>query len=474
MYLFPQALFALECKNYWKEHSIQEYLYNAETHSHITDRGNEGYETFYTPLQRDQCEKEWTVFIYMNADNDLTLSSYADIHEMEEIGSSVSVDILVYHDSNDETGSRYLHIAKNSFGKKRVRPNDFLGFSDREIFSPIAFWLPEKDSDDMGVFEDFIRWGLKKYPSAHTAIILWGHGMGWKSETIPQLKNSLEKLRQPSQKRFDILGMDACLMMMAEVAYELKNQARFLIGSASSEGTMGWPYTTILRHIVRSPYGKEKNNILGEGIDSAYQWAKAIPTLYAQSYSGSPFSSQEKDTKALMVSIHAEDLGTTLAESLNDVGRELIYYMNEGDPATQRQRFHEVQSILKKIFVFSGVSQDLYHFTVLINNILAMHRRNHFSDSQSAKKLQIAIDHLQNIIANHMVIGRGTSPHYFEVMSLGVTKGISIWLPPSNEEFKIFSTGFESSQLYHDAPEWKKFNKYIHSKEPFDDIQRIR
>lgn len=47
------------------------------------------------PPLRHQYLKEWTVIVYMIADNDLDYFSDTDINEMEEVGSNNEVDFIV-------------------------------------------------------------------------------------------------------------------------------------------------------------------------------------------------------------------------------------------------------------------------------------------------------------------------------------------------------------------------------------------
>lgn len=51
----------------------------------------------------------------------------------------------------------------------------------------------------------------------------------------------------------DVVGMDACLMTMLEVAYQLRDHARILVGSEEIEPGVGWPYTPILGDLVARP-----------------------------------------------------------------------------------------------------------------------------------------------------------------------------------------------------------------------------
>lgn len=462
--------------------------------------------------------KEWAVFIYMNADNDLTLSSYADIAEMENIGSSPSVDIIVYHDSNEESGSRYLHVAKNpslkkgDIRKKRLRPRDFIHFRDRDILSPLVNWLPETDSGNIETFQSFLQWGLEHYPAKHIAVILWSHGMGWGATvgdeydftinkttgdlydplktlrhfsslskslppssggisfdgsdsriTIPQLRKALSNLRMlhRHQKPFDILGADACLMQMLEVAFELKDEARFIIGSQASQSNLGWPYTTLLRELVRHPLSKKANETFGEGIDAAYQWAKKIPELYQKSYSGTSNASQGNHPKAVMTTLISAELSLAFPHLLNDFGDALTDFLKN---KKEGFRYDQLRSIIGKTFSFSGLSQDLYHFTLLVQEWIR--------EQNDVVQLQELTSLLQHWLGR-ATLSRGVSKYYEDIQNSGAIKSVSIWLPASNQEFRKMFPEFKRSRLYRDASHptnlggWARFNEYIHERDGF-------
>jgi len=62
------------------------------------------------------------------------------------------------------------------------------------------------------------------------------------------LARAHEWLRRP----VDLVGMDACLMTMLEVAYQLREHARILVGSETVEPGPGWPHDRILGELTAS------------------------------------------------------------------------------------------------------------------------------------------------------------------------------------------------------------------------------
>ena len=53
--------------------------------------------------------------------------------------------------------------------------------------------------------------------------------------------------------KIDIIGFDACLMGMMEVAYQLKEHAEIVVGSEELEPGKGWDYEAIVSYLVKYP-----------------------------------------------------------------------------------------------------------------------------------------------------------------------------------------------------------------------------
>ena len=75
-------------------------------------------------------------------------------------------------------------------------------------------------------------------------------------------------------KKIDLLGMDACLMNMVEVAYQLRDSVSYIVGSEIEEPFDGWPYTEILTYLTAKP------------TRDAATFAKEIVRRYVNSYQG--------------------------------------------------------------------------------------------------------------------------------------------------------------------------------------------
>jgi hypothetical protein len=101
----------------------------------------------------------------------------------------------------------------------------------------------------------------------HYVVILSGHGGGATGDflpdedphsalTIPQLGRILREAREAydaknkGQRSDIILGLDSCLMSMAEVAYEVRDSASYLVGAEGFVPNTGWPYHRVVEALA--------------------------------------------------------------------------------------------------------------------------------------------------------------------------------------------------------------------------------
>jgi hypothetical protein len=68
-----------------------------------------------------------------------------------------------------------------------------------------------------------------------------------------EMKKVLATAAKLVKRKVDILGMDACLMSMAEVGYQVRDSVAYTVGSEETEPLEGWPYDTILAELAKNP-----------------------------------------------------------------------------------------------------------------------------------------------------------------------------------------------------------------------------
>lgn len=205
--------------------------------------------------------KEWTVLVYLNADNDLFRFGHLNMAQMEKVGSTNDVNVVVQFDPETAGAptTRYF-VTKNA--------NPVPG----KITSQVLSTMPETDMGDAKTLSEFLAWGVKTYPAKKYAVIIWNHGNGWEGVsyddtprshlTMPELRSGLEFMNANiAQQRgvraggpqIDLLNFDACIMSTLEVAFELKNTAKVMVGSQFNEPGEGEDYTAFLTPMVAKP-----------------------------------------------------------------------------------------------------------------------------------------------------------------------------------------------------------------------------
>lgn len=205
-----------------------------------------------------KADKEWTVMVFINAKNNLEKYGLLDVNEMEKIGSSDKVNIVVEMgringystaDGDWKTTRRYYIQKDNDFSK---------------ITSPMLADLGKTDMGDWNSLVAFVKWAKMTYPAKKYALIVWNHGSGWDKAramdvtkgisyddethnhiTTPQLGWALRDMGG-----VDVYGSDACLMQMPEVTYEIKDYATYIVGSEETEPGDGYTYDRWLGPVV--------------------------------------------------------------------------------------------------------------------------------------------------------------------------------------------------------------------------------
>jgi len=225
---------------------------------------------------------EWTFMVYLDADNNLESAGVEDFNEMERVGSTEEVNVLVQMDrwetteSDDDTTNGDWKDCR----RFRVERDD-----DTAILnSPVLEEMGEANMGDPQVLIDFVRWGIANYPAENYAIVLWDHGGGYRGicwdDTVPgsdtydslelfEIRAALEDIYLfRGSERIELLGFDACLMAQIAVLYEVKDFTSVVDASGFNEPGDGWPYFEVLGPLVERPTMDEKE--LGALVADAY------------------------------------------------------------------------------------------------------------------------------------------------------------------------------------------------------------
>ncbi len=359
------------------------------------------------PAQQSQTVADWTVMVYLAADNNLEVAGLMDVNELEGVGSSPNVNIVAQIDRSAE----YVDYDGDWSEARRfyIQQDD----DSRVITSPVMQNLGEIDSGDANSVADFAIWGITNYPAQKYVLILWDHGGAWVSMSadedsgsdidLPELKGALDRIKtETGIDKLEVMGFDMCLMAQLEVFESVTPYARYSIASEENEPGAGWFYL-FLDELVKNPAmdGAQFGTL---AVDYFMYFLREVIGdedvygLAAVNLSKGAGVLSAIDQFEVAVAANPQAALSPVADARNNT----IGYGGFNDPQTQD--------------VWSSV--DLYRFAELLNGI-----------SGGADVQQAAQGIMQAV--NDFVV------HQDHVEALDGSHGLSIYFPRTRKAFKI-------------------------------------
>lgn len=303
--------------------------------------------------------RDWTIMVYLAGDNDLDSAGTVDLKEMKSVGSGEHIHVVAQFDragNRGQTQRYYLRrgtalaadvvqrLGETNMGDPRVL-EDFVSWASTTYPARrymLVLWNHGAGWDDANIFEGDVFSGAappvarKGQPvgpnrSARGATVrlsqaragmarvrraLFGstvekavgsRGIAYDDQARDfldnvELKRVMARITRRLGRKLDILAMDACLMSMLEVVYQLRDCAAVTLGSEETEPADGWPYDRVLRALSARP-----------SMDAA-ALGRAVVRHYLASYAGGDNVTQS-----------AVDLTrvTPLATAVHGLGRAL-------------------------------------------------------------------------------------------------------------------------------------------------------
>lgn len=175
--------------------------------------------------------RSWTFLLYLAGDNpDITAflddrSNLGAIHRLINAPSNPHVTVVIQYDG-DQPGDSARYI---------LRPGA----------APVRDDLAEQNMGDPQTLIDFVRWGRVQAPSDATYLAIANHGnaldgIAWDQSggannterlTPAELGQAILQVSEGGTRPIDVLHLDACLMGMTEIAYEVRGLVRQLVVS---------------------------------------------------------------------------------------------------------------------------------------------------------------------------------------------------------------------------------------------------
>ncbi|MEI6827997.1 MAG: clostripain-related cysteine peptidase [Desulfuromonadales bacterium] len=255
--------------------------------------------------------RNWTIMVYLAGDNNLDSAGVVDLKEMKSVGSSDKIAVLAQFDRAGNKGATTRYCLKNgtTLAKDAVQTLGETNMGDPKVLEEfvtwgvvnypadhylLVLWNHGAGWDDANLYQGDVFSGStppvsrKSQPVAIRGVTAGARPIAFAqaragisrtkralfSTTVAtavkqrgiafddqaqdfldnvELKKVMLAIKKKLKRKIDILGMDACLMSMMEVYYQMRDVAEFSVGSEESEPGEGWPYDRILTALAAKP-----------------------------------------------------------------------------------------------------------------------------------------------------------------------------------------------------------------------------
>ena len=198
--------------------------------------------------------KTTTLLVYM-CGTDLQEAGCEDLVEMAEVEAGDAINVVVLAGGAKEWAledlkgnSRTLAVIRDGY------------FEELEDWGHASMGSPDS-------LEEFLYYGLTKYPADRTMVVLWDHGAGSEggvcfdetasddSLTVTEINSVLDSLAHSvPDYHINIFGCDACMMATYEMAAMLSHhRIGYYVASEELEPGTGWDYTAWLDTLRQDP-----------------------------------------------------------------------------------------------------------------------------------------------------------------------------------------------------------------------------
>jgi len=371
---------------------------------------------------------DWTIMVFINGKNNLSDYVKEDLNEMEVIGSSKKIHVVA------ELGQESTSAEDGYYNVNRyyvTRDTD-----TNKIGSKLIANLKDADMGDYKHLIEFGKWAKKKYPAKNYMLIIENHGSGWskgKGSVVtrgisyddqtgnhintPNLGVALQQIGDIS-----VLGMDACLMQMTEVAYEIKDHVAYVVGSEETEPGAGNDYTGFLRKLSNQK--------------------KILPLTVAKAYADAYGDQYDADKTGYTQSVVAT---SALKQQFVTLVNNFV------DAATaSNEKTILLNAVNGTLFFDEKANKDMGDFlSIVIQNT-------------QDQKIKTAASALLNYVANAAVVHNrsldSAASYWSDAVAYSKAKGLAVYIPSRGIE-----DGY-SDLAWSKATKWMNFIEWLYQK----------
>lgn len=203
-----------------------------------------------------------TLLIYICGDNSLSNLADQNIQACCDglLNCEDPLNLIIY---KDNYGNRGRDGYQPSLFQLRLSAN-----KSRIDTVYLQKWNTDPDSSDPALFAEVVTTVFNRFDTQIKGLEMWGHGRSWIPGSswdpnagsraaqfacvdslnymeVWEMSDALDR----TGVHFDYILFDACFMGTAEVAYELRNNCDWLIGSPCEIPSKGFPYTKNIEYL---------------------------------------------------------------------------------------------------------------------------------------------------------------------------------------------------------------------------------
>ena len=224
-----------------------------------------------------------TVLVYLAGDNSLSGEVWEKVDALVAGWKNTQDNLLVYQDTHGSRGTPSLMKVVCEGGHS---------------YTELVKEYPDANSADPLVFSEVLRDATRGFPAPSYGLLLFSHGTGWlpsgayaDPRGASRSGNGLRSIVEDNGRemeiadfaaaipdgQFDFIVFEACLMAGAEVAYELRGKADYLLASSAEILSPGFTpvYAKMLPALFTQPEAG-----LTEAAATYYTYCNELETPY--------------------------------------------------------------------------------------------------------------------------------------------------------------------------------------------------
>ena len=297
------------------------------------------------------------------------------------------------------------------------------------------------------VLRNFIEESTKTNPSNRVILIIWSHGLGVDDMDIYDTESKREHYFVPPNEieeiavafddtaqdfldnlelqkaldtsvKIDVLGFDACLMGMFEIAYQLREQTSVMVASQHLEPASGWDYHKILNELDT----KSTADNIGRQLISFHN---AHHTNERRDVTQSALNMLIIDEVARDLDVFAKILREELKKGDRDKSRKELQYTLANSQFFSRKDYVDLVDFVHKVKSRLGFESVAPYVDELLNSLDSL------------------------VLANHTI-------GYF----MDDANGVSIYFPNKSRPFRETFEMYEKLDFAKACPNWVKLLKW--------------